>query len=357
MSTALYRPPAAVQPTPQQVADWVAGELRDGASAPARLAGLATLDNARPDEIAFVANDKAATLADQSQAGLLLLAEPHDRPGRPRVVVKSVWRAVIDLMDRLYPPRSAAGGIHPTAVVAPTAKLGAGVAIGPYCVVEDEAELGDGVELGPHCIVSAGCRIGTGCRLVARVTLVGVVFLGRRVTVHPGAVLGSDGFKYEVVDGAPRKVPQVGAVIIDDDAEIGANTTIDRAFLHETRVGRGVKIDNLVQIAHNVSVGDCSLLAALVGIAGSTRLGDGCVVGGHVGIADGLNIAPRTTVGGKTGLTFSVDEPGQTLFGYPARPIKQFWRIHSVQARLPEMARRLAQLEAKLQSLEAARQE
>jgi UDP-3-O-[3-hydroxymyristoyl] glucosamine N-acyltransferase len=339
---------AAVEPTAAQVAEWLGGELKDGAGAPGRLSGLATLAEAREDEISFVASDKAVQEAPASRAGLLIVSPHHADAlaGRARVVVAEVWAAVARLMERLYPPPAPPPGIHPTAIVGRDVKLGHDVSVGPYCVLGDGCELGDGAVLGPHCILDAACRVGRASRLVARVTLVGRVEIGARVLIHPGAVIGADGFKFELVAGAPLKIPQVGRVVIEDDVEIGANTTIDRAFLYETRVGRGAKIDNLVQIAHNVHVGPGCILAAQVGVAGSARLGAGCLMGGQVGVRDNITVGDGAMIGAQAGLNADVP-PGQALQGSPAMPMKQFWRVSAALARLPEYARRLRALEMK----------
>jgi UDP-3-O-[3-hydroxymyristoyl] glucosamine N-acyltransferase len=346
MKTETYRPTAMRLPTPGEVAEWTGGELRDVADPEARLTGLATLEKADEGEIAFVATLKAAGQAADSQAGLLIVSPATDAPGRPRVVVEQVWAAVAAVMQRLYPEPEPDGRVHPTAAIGVNVELGAGVSIGPYCVIGDDCKIGDGTVLGPHCIVDAGCAIGWDCRLTARVTLRGTVLIGDRVTIHPGAVLGADGFKFESVDGRALKIPQVGAVVIEDDVEIGANTTIDRAFLYETRIGRGTKIDNLVQIAHNVQIGPGCLIAAQVGIAGSTRLGAGCLLGGNAGLADNLVLGNRVTIGAAAKVHGNHPD-GATLMGYPAIDMKAFARVAAALPRLPELFKRMRALEKK----------
>lgn len=357
----LYRPHAVWQPTAAELAAELGAELIDGGAitpADRRFAGLATLEEARPDEIAFVATSKAARLAADSQAGLLIVGRAADVPGRPRIVVGDVWPVVAGLMQRLYPAPKGNGQVHRTAMIGEGVTLGAGVTVGPYCVVGDGATIGDGSWLGPHCIVDAGCTVGRDCRLVARVTLTGVVQIGDRVVIHPGAVLGADGFKFEPTPQGALKIPQVGAVIIEDDVEIGANTTIDRAFLYETRVGRGTKIDNLCQIAHNVRVGPSCLMAAQVGIAGSTKLGAGCLLGGNVGLADGITLGNRVTIGAASKVHGDWPD-GAMLMGYPAIEMKSFARVAAAQQRLPELVRRVRQLEKQVgadQDVEGAKE-
>jgi UDP-3-O-[3-hydroxymyristoyl] glucosamine N-acyltransferase len=347
MAEEVYRPTASKLPTAEEVAQWLGGEAREIADPALRYTGLATLAEADAQEIAFVANEKAAREAQASRAGLLLVGAGCDVPGRPRIAVDQVWTAVAVVMQRMYPEPEPSGEIHATAVIGGDVTLGSGVSIGPYCVVGDGAEIGDGTILGSHCIVGAGCRIGDDCRLVARVTLGGVTFVGDRVTIHPGAVLGADGFKFEVVGGRVVKIPQIGAVIVEDDVEIGANTTIDRAFINETRICRGAKIDNQVQIAHNVRIGPGSLMAAKVGIAGSSRLGAGCMLGGNAGLADGVTLGNGVMVGANSGV--NADWPdGSIIQGSPALPMKQFWKNMAALNRLPELLKRVKGLEKHL---------
>jgi UDP-3-O-[3-hydroxymyristoyl] glucosamine N-acyltransferase len=349
MDAELFRPTAFQLPTPEQVAQWTGGELRDVVDLKGQLAGLSTLAEARPGEIAFVASPKALRQAGESQASLFIVSAEAVLPGRPCVVVDQVWSAVAAVMQRLYPEPEPSGQVHPTAVLGLGVRLGDGVTIGPYCVVGDDCSIGDGAILGPHCILGDGCRVGRDCRLVARVTLVGAVIVGDRVLIHPGAVLGADGFKFELVGGRALKIPQVGAVIIEDEVEIGANTTIDRAFLYETRVGRGTKIDNLCQIAHNVQIGPSCMMAAQVGIAGSTRMGAGCLMGGASGLADNITIGNRVSIGG--GSKVHGDHPdGETLIGYPAVDLREFAKISAAQRHLPELLKRVRALEKKAEA-------
>lgn len=352
MSAQTYRPTATETFTASQVAQWLGGELREGEKAPAALKGLATLAEATGEDISFVAGAKALDAAGKSAAGLILTGEKCDLPGRARVVVDEVWPALAALMTRLHPEPAAPAGVHATAVIGEGVELGEGVSVGPYCVIGDGCKVGAGTVLGSHCILASGCTVGGGSRFVARVTLTGVVHVGQRVIIHPGAVLGADGFKFEMVGGQFVKIPQIGAVIIEDDVEIGANTTIDRAFLYETRVGRNTKLDNLVQIAHNVKVGPNCVLCAHVGVAGSTEIGAGCMLGGRAGLADNIKLGDGVIVGASTGV-HSDWASGSAILGTPAMPMRQFWRVSAIQAKLPEYVKRLRALEKTVESLQA----
>ncbi len=237
-------------------------------------------------------------------------------------------------------------GIHATAIVAPSAEIAPGVRIEAFAVIEDYATIGKGTSIGAFSFIGNSCRIGQDCRLNPRVTLYPGTQLGNRVTVHSGAVLGSDGFGYVTEAGRNYKFPQVGRLEIGDEVEIGANTTIDRGSLAITRIEEQVKIDNLVHVAHNVQIGQGSLIAAQAGIAGSSVLGRGVVVGGQVGIADHCRLEDGCVAGAQCGIpTGKVIRRGQTVWGTPARDISRFKQQYGWAARLPELARRLQHLE------------
>jgi UDP-3-O-[3-hydroxymyristoyl] glucosamine N-acyltransferase len=237
--------------------------------------------------------------------------------------------------------------------VAPDARLGAAVSIGPFAVVGGGAEIGDRVVLGPHVVVGPGARIGSDSVLHARVSVRERSILGARVVIQDGAVIGSDGYGFVTdPDGVHHKIPQQSRVVIDDDVEIGANTAIDRPAVGETRIGRGTKIDNLVQVAHGVKVGDHVLLAAQVGIAGSTRIGDHVVLAGQVGVAGHLTIGDRARATAQTGIPNSV-EPGALVSGYPAIDNREWLKASAIFRHLPELRKQVRDLLTRLDALEA----
>src|SRR6185437_6539868 len=236
--------------------------------------------------------------------------------------------------------------IHATAIISPAAKIAENVSIGPYVVVEQGTEIGASTRIEAFCFVGCDSRIGENCRLHPRVTLYSKVHLGDRVEVHSGAVIGADGFGYVFGEGRHLKFPQIGSVEIADDVEIGANTTVDRGSLDDTRIERGVKIDNLVQVAHNVRIGEHSVIAAQTGISGSSTLGRGVVVGGQVGVADHCKIQDGAILGAQAGIpTAKIIRTGQTVWGTPARPLVKFKEQYAWVARLPELADRVRRLE------------
>ena len=310
------------------------------------LSGICTLEEAGPAELAFVAGDKYLARAAASKAGAFLVTQQTVVPGRPCLVVEHVWKAGLKALDIWYPDEHAPAGAHPSAVVSAAARLGAGVSVGPLAVIEDGAEIGEGAEIGAQCFVGRDARIGAGSLLHPGVRVLERVRVGRGAILHSGVVLGADGFGYEVIEGRGVKIPQVGTVVIEDDVEIGANACIDRAFLTETRIGAGTKIDNLVQIAHNCRIGRSCGFAAQVGIAGSTKVGDGCIFWGQAGIKDNLTIGNRVVLMGQSAPTGDVPD-GAVLVGSPARPLPEMARIFAAENRLPDMLKRLRALEKK----------
>jgi UDP-3-O-[3-hydroxymyristoyl] glucosamine N-acyltransferase len=342
--TAIYRPQPACEPTPQELAEWIGGCLVDGALAPERLTGMGTLENALPTELTFISDAKRIKSAADCRAGLFITPLGLELPRRARIEVKHVWSAVATILNRLYPEPSSEPGVHATAVVGRDVQLGEGVTIEAHSVIGDRASLGKGVRIGANCSVAPGCVVGEGSRLHAGVALQGSVRLGRNVILHSGVVLGADGFRYEAGPMGILKIPQVGTVILEDEVEVGANSTIDRAFINETRIGYGTKIDNQVQIGHNCIIGKFCLICGCVGIAGSVTIGDGCILGGGVGVRDGISIGSGAQIAGSSQVAENV-APGAQVMGYTAFPVRDFIKSHSYFRRLPELARRLAALE------------
>jgi len=331
--------------TVAEIAGKVGGEVvGDGARV---IRGVATLENAGAVDLSLVASRKYLPYLGATRAGAVLVAGTlADRlpPGTTGIIVPDAHVAMGEAIRMLHPPRPYPAGVHPTAVVADDAVLGFEVSVGPYAVIEAGAELGDRVRIGPHSVIGEGSRIGDDAVLHPHVTLYPGVVLGARVILHSGARIGSDGFGYAWTGGEHRKVPQVGGCTIGDDVEIGANTTIDRGSIGDSRVGTGVKIDNLVHLGHNVRIGARAILTAQVGIAGSTTVGEGAVLGGQAGISGHLEIGAGARVGAQAGVTGDVPA-GTTVSGYPARPHREALRAQAAALRLPEVLRRLQRLE------------
>ncbi len=308
--------------------------------------GVATLANAGARQLAFLSNGKYAAQLAATGAGAVILREEHlaDCPVDALVAADPyvAYAKIAALFERLP---AAASGIHPTAVVDAGATVAAGASVGPCCVVAAGAVIAEGAVLGPHCIVGEDCTVGAQSRLVARVTLVTRVRLGRRVLVHPGAVIGSDGFGLAFERYHWVKIPQLGGVRIGDDCEIGANTTIDRGALDDTVLEDDVRLDNQIQIAHNVHVGAHTAMAGCAAVAGSARIGRWCMIGGNAGVLGHLELADRVTITAKSLVTHSIREPGEYSSGTPLQDNRQ-WRKNAARFKhLDDFARRLTALE------------
>ena len=339
-------------------AGFTLGELAEALQArldgdPARVVtGVAPLDSAGPDQISFLTDARYHEAARISRAGAFLAApDVGDLPG-PTLRCAAPQQALIDLVRLFHPASPVPAGVDRTALVATDARVDPTASVGPLTVIESRAVIGPGVRLHALVYVGTGVEIGEGTVVYPHVTLRDGVRIGRRVVIHAGAVLGADGFGFAFDGTAHRKVPQVGGVLIEDDVEVGANTTIDRATFGDTIVRRGTKIDNLVQIGHNVEVGEHSLLVAQVGISGSSRLGRGVVLAGQVGVADHVTIGDGVIAGAQAGIPSSL-EAGARVLGTPARSIVQAKRIMVAETRLPELLQRVRALEQRLERLAA----
>jgi len=330
--------------TAAAIAEAVGGQLVGDASV--TVSGVAALDRASPADLSFLGAPKYAPLFASSRAGVvLILPELADAPGLApaRVIVGRPQEALLTLLPRFQRPAAAPRGVHPTAVIGSGVRFGEGVSIGPYAIIGDDVELGDGAIVGPHCVVGPGVTMGQASQLVASVTAYSGSRIGDRVTVHAGARIGSDGFGYVQRDGEHVKIPHVGRCIIEDDVEIGANTTIDRGSIDDTVIGAGTKIDNLVQIGHNVRVGRGCLIMAQAGVAGSVRIEDGCMILGQVGISGHHTIGKGARLAAQAGV-FGDIPAGETWSGYPARPHKEALRAQAALFKLPSLLRRIERL-------------
>jgi len=325
-----------------RIAERVAGEV---CGDPQRvIEGIRTLDEAGPRDLSFLTGSRYLDAARRSAAGAILVAERRADLAGDQVVVADPARALARLLEELYAEPVPAPGVHATAVVGPDCRIDPGAHVGPYVVLGRGVEIGAGAVLHAHVVVGDDCRIGDGARLHPHVVLYRRSRIGAGSVVHAGAVLGADGFGYTSESDGPRKVPQVGDVEIGAEVEIGANSTVDRALLGSTRVGDGTKIDNLVQVGHNVAIGRGAILCGQAGVAGSARLGDGVVLGGQVGVAGHLEVGAGVRAAAKSAVYSSV-EAGQTVAGIPAVPIGLWRRQQALVRRLAELWRRLRSLE------------
>ena len=324
-----------------------------------RVEKVGTLEGADAQAITFLASDRFVRDLQQTRAGAVILAAVHrDVTTLPRIVCANPYAYFARVSALLHPAAAEAVGVHARATVDASVKLGEGVSVGPHAVVGRNANIGAGVIIGANCYVGDGVTIGAGTRLWPGVVIYHGCRIGARGLLHAGVVIGADGFgnAWEDGEGADRgrwiKVPQVGRVMIGDDVEVGANTTIDRGAIDDTVIEDGVRLDNLIMIAHNVHVGAHTAMAACTGIAGSTRIGRYCRIGGAVGIAGHLTIADHVEISGKTLITKSITEAGAYSGGYPFEESRA-WRRNAIQIRhLDEMAKHVKLLEKRLAQLE-----
>lgn len=316
------------------------------------LSGIAGLTEAKPGDLSFLANPKYAVHLPATKAGAVLVAEERGDCPAPQIVVPNPDHAFSLLIETFGPkPVHPAVGIHPTAVVGERVAIGAGARIGAGVVIGEGTVIGANAVIYPNTVVGGGCTLGDDCLLYANVSLRERCRLGHRVVVQPGAVIGSDGFGFVLVGGRHQKSPQVGIVVVEDDVEIGACACIDRARFGVTRIGAGTKIDNLVQVAHNVDVGSHCLLVAQVGIAGSTRLGNYVTLAGQVGLAGHLTIGDQATVTAQSGVSKSVP-PKAVVRGSPARDYRAALAQEVGLRHLPRTEERVRQLEQRIAELE-----
>jgi UDP-3-O-[3-hydroxymyristoyl] glucosamine N-acyltransferase len=307
------------------------------------------LDKAHPHALVMVADARRLPQAEASTAGALLVGVGAPQTRKPALRARNVRAAFARVLAALAPVTRPAPGIHASAVVAPDARVNTEATLGPYVVVSSGGVVGARTVIGAGAVIGARVRIGADCLIHPHVTLYPDCVLGDRVILHSGVVIGSDGFGYAADEGVHVKIPHLGRVVIEDDVEIGANTTIDRGTLGETRIGRGTKIDNLVQVAHNVTVGPHSIIVAQAGISGSATIGEGALLAGQAGVRDHVTVGAGAVVLGRAGVTKHVP-PGATVSGYPAREHRAALRLEAAVGRLPEVLRRLEALEARLAS-------
>jgi UDP-3-O-[3-hydroxymyristoyl] glucosamine N-acyltransferase len=331
------------------IADLIGGTVRGDAGR--IVTGLAPIESAGPDDIAFVANPRYVRHIPASRAGAIICAAGTEAPGKTLVWVANPYLAYARLLRHFNPPEPEPGTVDARAHLGDNVRLGRNVTIYPFVYVGNDCAIGDNVVIYPFCFLGRGASVGDDSLLHPHVTVRENCRIGRRVILHPGAVIGSDGFGF-AKDG-PRyyKIPQLGCVQIDDDVEIGAGTTVDRAALDRTWIKRGTKIDNLVQIAHNVVVGEDSAIVAQAGIAGSTRLGDRVTMAGQSATVGHITIGDDAIIGAR-GAASSDIAPGQVVSGTPHMPHRTWLQASRIFPKLPDMRKTLRALEHKVEQLQ-----
>lgn len=343
--------------TVEEIASWLNGEVIGDRNV--EISRVAKIEDAGAGDLTFLANPKYERYLATTRASAVLVSKKHDvrvstdHGSVTFIKVDDPYVGFLRVLDRLTPKVDPfPEGIHPTAVVTKTAHIGRNVVIGAYAVIDEGATIGDNTKISHGCIIGRDAQVGSGCLLYPRVTVYHRCRIGDRVTIHSGTVVGSDGFGFAPKpDGTYEKIPQLGIVVIEDDVEIGSNCSIDRATIGETTIRRGVKIDNLVQIGHNCTVGENTVIAAQTGLAGSTKIGKHVMVGGQVGFAGHMEIADHSIIMAQSGVTKSLPKPGGTYFGYPAKEINKAHRMEAALRSLPELVREVRELQQRVAQL------
>lgn len=321
---------------------------------------VAKIEEAGRGDITFLANLKYTKFLESTRASAVIVGrelktDPGDGVERPALLrVEDPYSSFLKVLVHFNPPADPLpSGIHPSALIPSSASIGHDVRIGPYVVVGEHCIIGDRTIIGQSVVLGRNVHIGVASLLYAHVTVREECMIGSRVIIHSGTTVGSDGFGFAPKpDGTYEKIPQVGTVVIEDDVEIGANCAIDRATLGETRIKRGAKLDNLIQVAHNVVIGENTVIAAQAGISGSTKIGRNNMIGGQVGITGHLEIADNTKLGAQSGIHHSIPKPNLTYFGSPAYPHREAFRIQGAVTQLPDLLKTIRELKTTIERLE-----
>ena len=326
-----------------EISEFLGGSLSGNGSV--IITGIKGVKEAATGDITFVANRKYLPFLKETKASAVIVSEEVKDSPVPAIRVRDPYMSFLKVMEVFNPPeKHKLGEVSSTAVISSGAHLAEDIFIGEYVVVEEGVRIGSGSVIQPGCFLGKESRIGKNCLLHPRVTVLHRCQVGNNVMIHSGVVIGSDGFGFAREEGVYKKIPQAGNVVVEDEVEIGANVTIDRATMGSTVIGRGTKIDNLVQVGHNVTIGENTVIAAQVGISGSVKIGKGCTLAGQVGIAGHLEIGDNVTVAAQSGIRKSLPE-GITVLGYPAREIQKERRIMAIVSKLPDLVKKIRKLE------------
>ena len=335
--------------TAAEIAKHVDGEVFGDAAV--ALTGFAPADTARAGDLTFAENDAYLAKAEQGAASAILVSGDVKHGSKVLIRVANPRLAFAKVLILFFPEPELPAGIHSTSIVAASAQIDSSAHIGPHCVIGERVKIGARTALHSGCSLDADCVLGEDVRLFPKVTLYARTQIGNRVRLHAGVVIGADGFGYVLDQGRHLKVPQIGYVVVQEDVEIGANVTIDRGALGATVIGKGTKIDNLVQIGHNVTLGEHCIICSEAGISGSTKVGSYTTLAGQVGLAGHLKIGNKVTVGAQAGVMNDIPD-GETWLGSPAMPTRLTKRIFIGWQRLPELLKRVAELEKRLKVAE-----
>ena len=335
----------------KQIAEFIGGRVEGNEDA--KVNTFAKIEEGQPGAISFLSNPKYTHYLYDTKSSIVLVNEDLELEKSVEATlirVKNAYEAVaklLQLYDSMKPQKK---GIDPTASVASSAVVGKDVYVGPFAVIGEGAVVGDGTQIYPHTVIGDGVKVGSGCLFYPHVTIYQGCRIGNNVTIHAGTVIGADGFGFAPnVDGY-EKIPQIGIVIIEDNVEIGANTCIDRSTMGQTVIHKGVKLDNLIQVAHNCEIGENTVMSAQVGIAGSTKVGSWCMFGGQVGLAGHITIGDHVNLGAQSGVPSSI-KPNQTLIGTPPMEPTPYFKSQAIFRKLPDMYKELNALRKELEEL------
>jgi len=339
--------------TASVIAGFLKGEIEGDPEA--KVNTIAKIEEGHEGALSFLANPKYEHYIYTTGSSVVLVNKtfmPSQKVSATLIRVDNAYESFASLLRLVDQARPRKTGIHPTAVIESTAKTGSDIYIGPYAYIGENAVIGDACSIYPHVYVGDNTRVGKKCIIYPGVKVYHECVLGENCIIHAGSVIGSDGFGFAPQsDNEYLKIPQLGNVILEDNVEIGANVTVDRATMGSTIIRSGVKLDNLIQIGHNVEVGENTVMAALCGISGSTKLGKNCMVGGQVGFAGHIKIADGTRIGAQAGILGDIKEENTAIIGSPAFDIKQFMKSTVLFKRLPEMKTRIDRIEKEVESL------
>jgi UDP-3-O-[3-hydroxymyristoyl] glucosamine N-acyltransferase len=339
--------------TAKQIADFINGRVEGDANAAVHT--FAKIEEGQPGAISFLSNPKYTHYLYDTKSTIVLVNEDLEiekEISATLIRVKNAYEAVAKLLQLYESMKPKKTGIDPLAFVSPKATIGKDVYIGAFACIGDGATIGDGTQIYPHVVIGDGVNVGAGCLLYPNVTIYQGCRLGSNVTIHAGSVIGADGFGFAPNIDGYEKIPQIGIVIIEDNVEIGANTCVDRSTMGATVLRKGVKLDNLVQVAHNVEVGENTVMSAQVGIAGSTKVGSWCMFGGQVGLAGHITIGDHVNLGAQSGVPSSI-KPNQTLIGTPPMEPTPYFKSQAIFRRLPDMYKELSALRKEIEELKA----
>ena len=340
--------------TAKQIAELIGGKVEGNEQA--AVSTFAKIEEGREGALSFLSNPKYTHFLYETKSTIVLVNEDLQLESKvePTLIrVKNAYEAVAKLLQIYEQMKPRKTGVDSLAFVSPTATIGKDVYIGAFACIGEGVVIGDGTQIYPHTVIGDGVKIGNGCLIYPNVTVYQGCQIGNGVTIHAGSVIGADGFGFAPNQEGYDKIPQIGIVVIEDNVEIGANTCIDRSTMGQTVIRKGVKLDNLIQVAHNCEIGENTVMSAQAGLAGSTKVGAWCMVGGQAGFSGHIKVADKTFVGAQCGVIKDTKGNGETLIGSPAMDPKMFFKAKAIYSKLPDMYRQLAALQREVEDLKS----